>query len=68
MEHAPWPLHTGAVEDLAQSLTTAVGLPMPSQAPLVHFSPGVRRVRIGPSRPRWRVRRDTGPARGAPRN
>ncbi|MGW0565659.1 YqjF family protein [Streptomyces sp. NPDC003016] len=65
VEHAPWPLHTGAVENLTQSLTTAVGLPAPSRDPLVHFSPGVRRVRIGPSRPRWRA---AGPARGALRN
>ncbi|MET9517907.1 DUF2071 domain-containing protein [Streptomyces sp. NPDC002994] len=57
VEHQPWPLHTATVENLAQSLTTAVGLPAPTGEPLVHFSPGVTPVRIGVSRPRRRAAR-----------
>ncbi|MEV8312070.1 DUF2071 domain-containing protein [Streptomyces flavidovirens] len=52
-EHEPWPLHAATVQELEQSLTTAVGLPAPSQQPLAHFSRGVRQVRLAPSRPRW---------------
>jgi uncharacterized protein len=44
--HPPWPLHTGRIEALDESLTAAAGLPAPSGDPLVHTSPGVS-VRIG---------------------
>ncbi|MFC6022858.1 DUF2071 domain-containing protein [Plantactinospora solaniradicis] len=52
-EHAPWPLHRAELVRLDQDLVTAVGLPAPTGAPLVHASPGVP-VRIGlwyPRRP-----------------
>ena len=48
-EHPPWPLARARLLDLKDDLIVAAGLPRPDQAPLVHFSPGVR-VRIG----RWR--------------
>lgn len=51
VEHEPWPLATAAVEVLEETLTMAAGLPAPLGEPLVHFSEGVRHVRLGPSRP-----------------
>ncbi|GAB2864310.1 DUF2071 domain-containing protein [Streptomyces deserti] len=51
VEHEPWPLRDAAVEVLAQTLTTAAGLPPPAGEPVVHYSEGVRHVRLGPSRP-----------------
>ncbi|WP_406724107.1 DUF2071 domain-containing protein [Streptomyces sp. GD-15H] len=51
VEHEPWPLDTAAVDVLEETLTTAAGLPAPLGEPLVHFSEGVRHVRLGPSRP-----------------
>ncbi|MBW5426020.1 DUF2071 domain-containing protein [Streptomyces sp. BG9H] len=54
VEHEPWPLAEAAVEVLEETLTTAAGLPAPLGDPVVHFSQGVRKVRLGPSRPsRW---------------
>ena len=50
VEHAPWPLHTAVLVDVAQNLTHAAGLPDPSGPPLLHFSPGVR-VRVAPPKP-----------------
>ncbi|MFI5683123.1 YqjF family protein [Streptomyces sp. NPDC051636] len=50
-EHEPWPLAEAAVEVLDETLTTAAGLPAPVGAPVVHFSEGVRHVRLGISRP-----------------
>jgi uncharacterized protein YqjF (DUF2071 family) len=59
--HEPWPLYTAAVEELAQTLTTAAGLADPSAEPIVHYSPGVRHVRVGIPRPAV-CRRPTGPS------
>ncbi|MEV5885218.1 DUF2071 domain-containing protein [Streptomyces sp. NPDC052020] len=51
VEHAPWPLADASADVLEQTLTTAAGLPAPPGGPVVHFSEGVRHVRLGPSRP-----------------
>ncbi|MDQ0989097.1 YqjF family protein [Streptomyces sp. V3I7] len=51
VEHEPWPLAAAAVETLEETLTAAVGLPGPLGEPVVHFSQGVRDVRLGVSRP-----------------
>ncbi|TQK42400.1 hypothetical protein FBY35_3802 [Streptomyces sp. SLBN-118] len=51
VEHEPWPLCEAGIEELQENLTTAAGLPSPSSEPLVHFSEGVRQVRLGISRP-----------------
>jgi uncharacterized protein YqjF (DUF2071 family) len=51
VEHEPWPLADAAVDVLEETLTTAAGLPAPGGEPVVHFSEGVRHVRLGPSRP-----------------
>ncbi|WP_268904126.1 DUF2071 domain-containing protein [Candidatus Frankia alpina] len=48
--HQPWPLHRADLLDVDDHLLTAAGLPQPTGAPLVHYSPGVN-VRIGPQRP-----------------
>jgi uncharacterized protein YqjF (DUF2071 family) len=51
VEHEPWPLADATVDVLEETLTTAAGLPAPLTEPVVRFSPGVRRVRLGPSLP-----------------
>ncbi|MEV6837779.1 DUF2071 domain-containing protein [Streptomyces sp. NPDC051133] len=51
VEHEPWPLREAGIEAVSENLTGAVGLPPPVREPLVHFSDGVRRVRLGLSRP-----------------
>jgi uncharacterized protein YqjF (DUF2071 family) len=51
VEHEPWPLAGAAVDVLEETLTAAVGLPAPLDGPVVHYSPGVEHVRLGPSRP-----------------
>lgn len=51
VQHEPWILRSAAVENLEQTLTASAGLPSPSRSPVVHFSPGVRRVRLGLPRP-----------------
>ncbi|MCF0078182.1 YqjF family protein [Streptomyces lomondensis] len=51
VEHEPWPLAEARADVLEETLTTAVGLPAPGGEPVVHFSEGVRDVRLGPSRP-----------------
>ncbi|MGW0390423.1 YqjF family protein [Streptomyces sp. NPDC003042] len=51
VQHEPWPLYHGSLVELEQSLTDSAGLPPPVGRPLVHTSPGVGPVRIGPSRP-----------------
>jgi uncharacterized protein len=45
-QHEPWPLHSGRVDRVDQTLIQAAGLPDPVGEPLVHTSPGVS-VRIG---------------------
>ncbi|MGK5732956.1 YqjF family protein [Streptomyces sp. URMC 124] len=47
VQHEPWPLHSAALENMDQTLTASAGLPPPSGPPVVHFSPGVGRVRLG---------------------
>jgi uncharacterized protein YqjF (DUF2071 family) len=44
VEHAPWPLEEARLLRLDQTLTDAAGLGSASNAPLVHFSPGVHVV------------------------
>ncbi|MFF5537781.1 YqjF family protein [Streptomyces cinerochromogenes] len=51
VEHEPWPLRAARLDDLAESVTRAAGLPAPAEEPLVHFSDGVHKVRLGLSRP-----------------
>jgi uncharacterized protein YqjF (DUF2071 family) len=51
VEHEPWPLAVAAIDVLDETLTTVAGLPAPPSDPLVHFSDGVRHVRLGASRP-----------------
>ncbi|MFF7892558.1 YqjF family protein [Streptomyces sp. NPDC007907] len=51
VEHEPWPLADATVDVLEETLTTAACLPAPLTEPVVHFSPGVRHVRLGPSLP-----------------
>jgi len=50
VEHEPWPLWSADVIELDETLTAACGLPPPTHEPVVHFSPGVHRVRLGPPR------------------
>ena len=51
VEHEPWPLAAGVIEELTETLVTATGLPAPHGDPLVHFSTGVRDVHLGAPRP-----------------
>jgi uncharacterized protein len=51
VEHEPWPLAAGVVEEFTETLVTSSGLPAPDGAPLVHFSTGVRDVHVGAPRP-----------------
>jgi uncharacterized protein YqjF (DUF2071 family) len=51
VEHEPWPLRAAELEGVEESLTRAAGLPPPAAEPLVHFSDGVRKVRLGLSHP-----------------
>jgi uncharacterized protein YqjF (DUF2071 family) len=44
--HAPWTLYDAGIAALSDSLVEAAGLPAPTGAPLVHYSPGVS-ARIG---------------------
>jgi uncharacterized protein len=50
VRHQPWPLHAAEVVDLDEDLVAAAGLPPPAGPPLVHWSPGVVDVRLGPPR------------------
>jgi len=45
-EHDPWPLQRATAREVNDELVAAAGLPQPTTAPLVHYSPGVD-VRIG---------------------
>jgi uncharacterized protein len=47
VEHEPWPLRRAALESVEQNLTDSVGLHEVSGPPLVHFSDGVQKVRLG---------------------
>ena len=49
--HEPWPLSSATVEGLRETLSTSLGLPAARTTDaVVHFSDGVRDVRIGASR------------------
>jgi uncharacterized protein YqjF (DUF2071 family) len=47
IEHEPWPLQFARLEVLEQNLTDSVGLGVPTDPPVVHYSEGVRNVRVG---------------------
>lgn len=47
VRHEPWPLQTASVTMLDESLTTAAGLPAPTEIALAHFSAGVTDVAFG---------------------
>jgi uncharacterized protein YqjF (DUF2071 family) len=49
--HEPWPLCTAEIGDLQETLIEACGLQAPLEDPVVHYSPGVEDVRLGPPRP-----------------
>jgi hypothetical protein len=49
VEHEPWPLAAATMEVLEGTLIASAGLPAPSGGPVVHFSEGVRDVRLGAS-------------------
>ncbi|MFB0617710.1 YqjF family protein [Streptomyces sp. AGS-58] len=51
VEHAPWPLRAARLDRVEETLTGAAGLPPSGTEPTVHFSDGVRDVRLGVSRP-----------------
>ncbi len=46
VEHQPWPLHRARLDRLQTDMLADVGLPVPDDLPLVHWSPGVD-VRVG---------------------
>ena len=50
VEHEPWPLSSATLDGMHETLTTCMGLPQASEDRVVHFSEGVRHVRIGHSR------------------
>ncbi|MEU5362409.1 DUF2071 domain-containing protein [Streptomyces sp. NPDC005925] len=53
VEHEPWPPAHATVDVLEESPTTAAGLGQaPLGEPVVHFSEGVRQVRLGLPMPR----------------
>ena len=41
VHHAPYPLHRAEVLELSESMVSVLGLPAPSGAPHVLYSPGV---------------------------
>ncbi|POX61796.1 hypothetical protein C3492_20650 [Streptomyces sp. Ru62] len=51
VEHAPGPVREARLDTVEESLTRAAGLPRPSTAPLVHYSDGLHKVRLGISHP-----------------
>lgn len=51
VEHEPWPLSEASIEALQETCTSAAGLPVPGEEPVVHFSEGVSHVRLGVPRP-----------------
>lgn len=50
VEHEPWPLSAATLDGMHETLTARIGLPGASEDRVVHFSEGVRHVRIGVSR------------------
>jgi uncharacterized protein YqjF (DUF2071 family) len=51
VSHEAWPLRTARLVSLAQTLTTAAGLPEPAGEPSVRYSDGVTDVSTGLPRP-----------------
>lgn len=51
VQHEPWTLRHGTVIEAQQTLTRSAGLPDPEGLPVVHTSPGVGPVRLGPPAP-----------------
>jgi uncharacterized protein YqjF (DUF2071 family) len=51
VEHEPWPLSTATLEQCFETLLSSAGLPAPNGEPVVHYSEGVRDVRMAASRP-----------------
>jgi uncharacterized protein YqjF (DUF2071 family) len=47
VEHEPWPLRSARLDTLEQDLTDHAGMPGLGEAALVHYSEGVRGVRLG---------------------
>jgi uncharacterized protein YqjF (DUF2071 family) len=64
VEHEPWPLSGGSIEQFSETLLSSAGLPAPGDEPVVHFSEGVRDVRLGASRPLLREHRNDAAAVG----
>jgi uncharacterized protein len=54
VEHEPWPLWSGHVVRVEQDLLAAAGIPLPTDPPLVHLSPGVH-ARVGVTKPARRA-------------
>jgi uncharacterized protein YqjF (DUF2071 family) len=50
VEHEPWPLSSATVEGMHETLSASFGLPVARTDHVVHFSQGVRDVRLGVSR------------------
>jgi uncharacterized protein YqjF (DUF2071 family) len=50
VQHEPWPLSSATVEGLNETLSASLGLPAARTDHVVHFSEGVRDVRLGFSR------------------
>lgn len=48
VEHEPWSLREASLELIEQNLTDSVGLSGLTEPPLVRYSDGVHRVRLGP--------------------
>ena len=47
VEHEPWPLRNARLDTLEEDLTQRAGLPELGEPSLLHYSEGVRRVRLG---------------------
>jgi uncharacterized protein YqjF (DUF2071 family) len=47
VEHEPWPLREAGLEFIEENLTDTIGLDGLADPPLVHFSDGVHKVRVG---------------------
>ena len=47
VEHEPWPLRSARLDMLEEDLTRRAGLPELGEPVLLHYSEGVRRVRLG---------------------
>ena len=65
VEHEPWVLHEAVLLRSEEDLLASVGLPRPTDAPLVRFSPGVS-VAFGPPRPVRQRRRQPRSVGGSP--